>query len=130
MFRIPVRLTFCTSKKIFRSAERVPLPAAPDRHMISITGVLSEEWNNVEGQTIAFVGSQPAWDLIGAGGQNNMIVHLNGHAILQSDMELILDYADQVLYGKEPVRDLSVMKTNVFMEEGNASPLLKQLMGE
>lgn len=106
------------------------LSAAPDRHMIIVTGVVSEEWNNVEGQVMAFVGSQPAWDLIGVGEQNNMIIHLNGHAILQSDMELILDYADQVLYGKEPTRDLSVMKTNVFMEEGNASPLLKQLMGQ
>ena len=104
------------------------LTAAPDRHMIIVTGVVSEEWNNVEGQVMAFVGSQPAWDILGAGEQNNMIVHLNGHAILQSDMELILDYADQVLYGREPERDLSVMKTNVFMQEGNASPLLKQLM--
>ena len=106
------------------------LCADVNRHFILVTGVLSEEWNNVEGQTMAFVGSQPAWDVIGAGDQNNMIVHLNGHAILKSDMELILDYADQVLYGREPQRDLSVMKTNVFMEEGNASPLLKQLMGQ
>ena len=106
------------------------LTAAPDRHMIIVTGVVSEEWNNVEGQVMAFVGSQPAWDLIGAGDQNNMIIHLNGHAILQSDMELILDYADQVLYGREPARDLSVMKTNVFMQEGNASPLLRQLIGQ
>ena len=106
------------------------LTAAPDRHMIIVTGVVSEEWNNVEGQVMAFVGSQPAWDILGAGGQNNMIVHLNGHAILQSDMELILDYADQVLYGREPARDLSVMKTNVFMQEDNASPLLRQLMGQ
>ncbi len=106
------------------------LTAAPDRHMIIVTGVVSEEWNNVEGQTMAFVGSQPAWDMIGAGSQNNMIVHLNGHAILRSDMELILDYADQVLYGLEPQRDLSVMKTNVFMEEGNASPMLLQMMGQ
>jgi len=106
------------------------LCADANRHYILVTGVVSEEWNNVEGQTMAFVGSQPAWDLLGAGDHNNMIVHLNGHAILKSDMELILDYADQVLYGREPQRDLSVMKTNVFMEEGNASPLLRQLMGQ
>lgn len=106
------------------------LVADPDRHMIVVSGVVSEEWNNVEGQVMAFAGSQPAWDLLGAGDQNNMIVHLNGHAILQSDMELILDYADQVLYGREPARDLSVMKTNAFMEEGNASPLLQELMAK
>ncbi len=128
---------YCGNFRLFADPLQVPfdqhmlaaLVADPERHMIIITGVVSEEWNNVEGQTMAFVGSQPAWDALGVSGQNNMIVHLNGHAILQSDMELILDYADLVLYGKEPSRDLSVMKTNVFMEEGNASPLLKQMMG-
>ena len=104
------------------------LCADPDRHFILITGVLSEEWNNVEGQTMAFVGAQPAWALLGAGSQNNMIVHLNGHAILRSDMELIIDYCKQVMYGILAERDLSVMKTNVFMEEQNASRLLKQMM--
>lgn len=106
------------------------LCADPDRHYIIVTGVLSEEWNNVEGQTMAFVGAQPAWDLLGAGSQNNMIVHLNGHAILRSDMELIIDYCKQVMYGIPAERDLSVMKTNVFMEEQNASRLLKQMMGK
>ena len=104
------------------------LCADPERHFILVTGVVSEEWNNVEGQTMAFVGAQPAWDLLGASDNNNMIVHLNGHAILKSDMELILDYCEQALYGLQPQRDLSVMKTNVFMEDGNASSLLKQLM--
>ena len=124
--------------RLFADAKQLPfdqhmlaaLVADPDRHMIVVSGVVSEEWNNVEGQVMAYVGSQPAWDLLGVGDQNSMIVHLNGHAILQSDMELILDYADQVLYGKEPARDLSVMKTNVFMEEDNASPMLRQLMAK
>ena len=127
---------FCSNFRLTPEAQQMPfdqhmlaaLTAAPDRHMIIITGILSEEWNNVEGQTMAFVGSQPAWDILGVPENNNMIVHLSGHEISRSDMELILDYADQALYGKEPAHDLSVMKTNVFMEEGNASDLLKQLM--
>ena len=57
-----------------------------------------------------------------------MIVHLDGHAILPSDMALILDYCDQAFFGKTPALDLSVMKTNVLMEDVNASPLLKELM--
>ena len=124
--------------RITPEAQRLPfdqhflaaLCADPERHFILVTGVVSEEWNNVEGQTMAFVGAQPAWDILGASGNNNMIVHLNGHAILQSDMELIIDYCNEVLYGIPAQRDLSVMKTNVFMEEGNASTLLKQLMAQ
>ncbi len=127
---------FCGNFLTAKQPEQLPfdqhflaaLCADPQRHYIVVTGVLSEEWNNVEGQTMAFVGAQPAWDLVGASGNNNMIVHLSGHAILQSDMELILDYCDQAFYGVEPKHDLSVMKTNVFMEEANASPLLQNMM--
>ena len=106
------------------------LCADKDRHYIVVTGIVSEEWNNVEGQTMAFVGAQPAWDLLGAGDNNNMIVHLNGHAILKSDMELIIDYCNAALYGIVPERDLSAIKTNVFMEDVNASNHLKQLMAK
>ena len=129
---------FCGNIQLVKNPAQMPfdqhflaaLCADPDRHYIVVTGVLSEEWNNVEGQTMAFVGAQPAWDLLGASGNNNMIVHLSGHAILQSDMELILDYCDQAFYDIAPTRDLSVMKTNVFMEEGNASDLLKTFMAK
>ena len=129
---------FCGNIQLVQNPAQMPfdqhflaaLCADPERHYIVITGILSEPWNNVEGQAMAFVGAQPAWDLLGASGNNNMIVHLEGHAILQSDMELILDYCDQTFFGKEPTRDLSVMKTNVLMEDVNASPLLKELMAK
>ena len=129
---------FCGNFAVVKQPEMLPfdqhflaaLCADPERHYIVVTGILSEEWNNVEGQTMAFVGAQPAWDLVGAPDNNNMIVHLSGHAILPSDMELILDYCDKVFYGVEPTHDLSAMKTNVFMEEGNASDLLKEFMSK
>ena len=95
------------------------LAAGKDRHMIIITGVTSEGWNNTEGQCLAYVGSQSAWDLLGAGSQNNMIIHLDGHAILPSDMEYILDYCDVHLFGRkreEIASDLSAMKGNLFLE--------------
>lgn len=129
---------FCGNIQLVKEPAQMPfdqhflaaLCADPNRHFILVTGILSEEWNNVEGQVMATVGAQPAWDLLGASGNNNMIIHLSGHAILRSDMELILDYCDKVFYGIEPSRDLSVMKTNVFMEEDNASPELQALMGK
>jgi endo-1,4-beta-xylanase len=94
------------------------LVAAPDRHMIIVTGMESEGWNNTEGQCLAYVASQPAWDLLGAGDQNNMIVHRNGHAILDSDMQQILDYCDVHLLGKAPAdvsTDFTQMKGNLFL---------------
>ena len=49
-----------------------------------------------------------------------MIIHLDGHAVLRSDMEMILDYCDVHLRGVSPdeIRsDLGRMKGNLFLED-------------
>lgn len=95
------------------------LVASPERHMIIVTGITSEGWNNTEGQCFSFIAAQPVWEMLGCPDQNNMIIHLDGHAILPSDMQYILDYCDVHLYGKDPGQvksDLSQMKGNLFLE--------------
>ena len=95
------------------------LVADPDRHMIVVTGITSEGWNNTEGQCFSYIAAQPVWDLLGCPEQNNMIIHLDGHAILPSDMQYILDYCDVHLFGKAPEdvkSDLSLMKGNLFLQ--------------
>ena len=118
---------FCRNFRQTKRAEDLPvdqhmlcaLAAGKDRHLIIITGITSEGWNNTEGQCLAYIASQPVWDLLGAGDQNNMIIHLDGHAILPSDMEQILDYCDVHLLGKgrdEIKSDLSAMKGQLFLK--------------
>lgn len=118
---------FCENFRRIPDAASIPvdqhmlcaLAAAPDRHLIIVTGITSEGWNNTEGQCLAYVGSQPVWDILGCSGQNNMIIHLDGHAILPSDMKMILDYCDVHLYGKDPSEvetDFSLMKGNLFLQ--------------
>lgn len=118
---------FCRNFRETKRAEDLPvdqhmlcaLAAGKDRHLIIITGITSEGWNNTEGQCLAYIASQPVWDLLGAGDRNNMIIHLDGHAILPSDMEQILDYCDVHLRGKsrdEAKSDLSGMKGQLFLE--------------
>ena len=119
---------FCGSFGRFRSVRQLPvdqhmlcaLAAGPDRHLIVVTGITSEGWNNTEGQCLAWRASQPVWDLLGVNDQNNMIIHLDGHAVLRSDMEMILDYCDVCFRGVSPddIRsDLSRMKGNLFLQE-------------
>ena len=119
---------FCPRFRSMEGPESLPvdqhmlcaLAAGKDRHMIIITGITSEGWNNTEGQCLAYVASQSVWNLLGAGDQNNMIIHLDGHAILPSDLDLVLDYCDVHLFGKsrEEVRgDLSSMKGGLFLRE-------------
>ncbi len=118
---------FCRNFRQTERAEDLPvdqhmlcaLAAGKGRHLIVVTGITSEGWNNTEGQCLAYIASQPVWDLLGAGDQNNMIIHLDGHAILPSDMEQILDYCDVHLRGKgrdEIKSDLSAMKGQLFLK--------------
>ncbi len=118
---------FCRNFRQTKRAEDLPvdqhmlcaLAAGKNRHLIVVTGITSEGWNNTEGQCLAYTASQPVWDLLGAGDQNNMIIHLDGHAILPSDMEQILDYCDVHLLGKgrdEIKSDLSAMKGQLFLK--------------
>ena len=122
---------FCPNFRRMETAEGLPvdqhmlcaLAAGKDRHMIIVTGITSEGWNNTEGQCLAFTASQSVWNLLGAGDRNNMIIHLDGHAILPSDMEKILDYCDVHLLDKNPkdyAGKLSGMKGNLFLEENRS----------
>ena len=68
---------------------------------------------------VAVFTAMGVWEMLGCPDQNNMIIHLDGHAILPSDMQYILDYCDVHLYGKDPSEvksDLSQMKGNLFLE--------------
>ena len=111
--RVPSARTFPVDQHMLCA-----LAAGKNRHLIMVTGITSEGWNNTEGQCLAFAASQPVWDLLGCGEQNNMIIHLDGHAILRTDMEMILDYCDEHLLHK-PVKDMQdkaqQMKGELFL---------------
>ncbi len=134
---------FCRNFRQMKEAEELPvdqhmlcaLAAGKDRHMIIITGITSEGWNNTEGQCLAYVASQSVWDLLDAGDQNNMIIHLDGHAILPSDMERILDYCDVHLSGKDRGTvsgNLSGMKGELFLKHnrGRLDPVFDRFETE
>ena len=92
-------------------------------HLIIVTGITSEGWNNTEGQCLAYIASQPVWDLLDCGDQNNMLIHLDGHAILRPDMETILDYCDVHLSGIPPEGARggpARMKGNLFLQNNRA----------
>ena len=99
------------------------LAAGKGRHLIIVTGITSEGWNNTEGQCLAYIASQPVWDLLDCGDQNNMLIHLDGHAILRPDMETILDYCDVHLSGIPPEGARggpARMKGNLFLQNNRA----------
>ena len=113
---------FCGNFKSIATVRNLPvdqhmlcaLAAGPDRHLIIVTGIESEGWNNTEGQCLAYAAAKPAWELLGCGDQIRMLIHLNGHAILPEDIRQILDYCDAKLLGREDVR-VAPMDGSLFL---------------
>lgn len=103
---------FCRNFRAYPDAFAIPaeqymlcaLAAGQDRHLIVVTGIVSEGWNNTEGQCLAWQASRRVWELLGQAEHTRMIVHLDGHAILPEDLRLILDYCDAAFRG-EPLPD-------------------------
>ena len=117
---------FCGTFARFLNERRLPvdqhmlcaLIAGEDRHLIVVTGITSEGWNNTEGQCLAWAASQPVWDLLGAGEQSHLLIHLDGHAILPQDMDVILDYCDARLLGKDV--PFPSMQGQVFLQDNRS----------
>ncbi len=134
---------FCGTFARFLNERRLPvdqhmllaLIAGEGRHLILVTGITSEGWNNTEGQCLAWAASKPAWALLGAEDRTHMLIHLDGHAILTDDMSAILDYCDVRLLGRDPESvptDLNGMRGQLFLEENRAvlDPLFAPYLGE
>ena len=116
---------FCGNFRRLRGPEYLPvdqhmlcaLIAGEGRHLIVVTGITSEGWNNTEGQCLAWLAAKPAWELLGVGDNTHFLTHLDGHAILLSDMERILDYGDAVLPGRGGAEPLPPMQGEIFLTE-------------
>ncbi len=96
------------------------LCAGADRHLIVVTGIVSEGWNYTEGQCLAWAASRKVFALLANAGGTAMIVHPDGHAILPSDLEKILDHCDVYLYGKdvsETASGLAEMHGEFFLRD-------------
>ena len=134
---------FCGTFARFLNERRLPvdqhmllaLIAGEGRHLILVTGITSEGWNNTEGQCLAWLASRPAWDLLGCGDQTRILIHLDGHAILPEDMAAILDYCDVRLLGRDPgsvATDPGAMDGRFFLTEnrGVLDPLFAPYLSE
>ena len=99
----PALMTFADGRAVQTAADWA---ARQDRHLIAVTGIVSEGWNNTEGQCLAWQGSRRVWELLGQADHTRMIVHLDDHAILPEDLRQILDYCDAAFHGEPLPEDL------------------------
>ncbi|MDR0964299.1 MAG: hypothetical protein LBM60_06760 [Clostridium sp.] len=98
------------------------LSAAPDRILFIITGILGEDWTNPAAMSLTYAATREAYRMLGLEDHLYLRVHLQGHAILLSDMERLLDVCDVHFHKVSAYQgetDLSAIRTSVFIDDKN-----------
>lgn len=98
------------------------LVADKNRYLFFISGMLGEDWVNPAASSLTYAATRKVYEFLGVADQVCLCEHLNGHAVLLSDMVKLLDYCDVKLFGKsneEVSTDFATIYRSVFWEEGN-----------
>ncbi|MDR0962983.1 MAG: hypothetical protein LBM60_00005, partial [Clostridium sp.] len=100
----------------------VALCADPDRILFIITGILGEDWTNPAAMSLTYAATREAYKMLSLEDHLFLRVHLQGHAILLPDMEMLLDVCDVHFHKVSSYQgqtDLSAIRTSVFIDDKN-----------
>lgn len=93
----------------------VSLMAHPERYLFMISAVTQEDWVNAASMALTYLEARKVYDFLGITDHICLCEHLQGHAILRSDMEKLLDYCDEVFYSREEVHKQAIdLQASVF----------------
>lgn len=98
------------------------LVADKDRYLFLISGMLGEDWVNPAASGVTYAATGQFYEFLGIEKHVCLCEHLQGHAVLLSDMVKLLDFCEVHLYGadEESVEsNLSELYRSVFWEEKN-----------
>lgn len=112
----------CVEQFPFDQHHLAALVADKDRYLFLISGMLGEDWVNPAASGLTYAAAKQVYEFLGLSDHVCLCEHLQGHAVLLSDMVKLLDYCDVMIYGKSVQKvetDLSTIRTSVFWEEQN-----------
>lgn len=112
----------CVEQFPFDQHHLAALVADEDRYLFFISGMLGEDWVNPAAASLTYAATRKVYEFLGITEQVCLCEHLNGHAVLLSDMVKLLDFCDVKLFDqpKEEVStDFATIYQSVFWEEGN-----------
>ena len=106
--------------------ENLPVMAmAENRYYFIIAACTGEDWVNAPAMWECYKKADKIYRKEGL--SDHLVVHFHkeGHAVIDEDMTLIIDYFNHMYYGTDTGIDLKTLKTTVFegQEEGNKSGL-------
>jgi len=112
----------CVEQFPFDQHHLAALVADKDRYLFLISGMLGEDWVNPAASGVTYAATKQVYEFLGLADHVCLCEHLQGHAVLLTDMVKLLDYCDVMLYGKDEQdvkTDFATIRTSVFWEEQN-----------
>lgn len=90
----------CVERFPFDQHHLASLVADKDRYLFIIAAAFGEDWTNPAAMHKTYVETAKVYEYLGIPDNICVNIHKQGHAVLLSDMEKILDYCDVMLYGR------------------------------
>lgn len=90
------------------------LYAGQDRYLFIISSYIYEDWTNPPAMWETYKEAKKIFSFVGEEDHIAFQIHREGHAVIDEDVVLLLDFADHHLYGKEVKSDLSKLNTCLF----------------
>ena len=87
---------------------------APDRYYFVIAAYTNEDWVNAPAMWECYKRADAVYAQAGLSDRLAVHFHLEGHAVLEEDMDLIIRYFDHMYYGQETGVQMSELKTTAF----------------
>lgn len=112
----------CVEQFPFDQHHLAALVADRNRYLFLISGMLGEDWVNPAASAVTYGATRQVYEFLGISDHACLCEHLQGHAVLLSDMVKLLDYCDVMLYGEtkeEKETDFVTIYGSVFWEERN-----------
>lgn len=110
-------LDFKTPEEIPVGQEQLPiLAAAPDRYYFIIAAYTGEDWVNAPAMWECYKKAEEYYAKQGLSDHLAVHFHLVGHAVLEEDMKLLIDYFNHMQYGMETDIAMDELKKTVFAE--------------
>lgn len=103
--------------------------ADPNRYFFIIGSCTGEDWVNAPAMWLAYRAALPVYEFLGLGDHIVANIHKSGHAVIEEDMNYMIDYFNEKVYNIPSKRDLSNLKTSVFELPANKDPLFDSFGG-
>ncbi len=112
----------CVEQFPFDQHHLAALVADPNRYLFLISGMLGEDWVNPAASAVTYAATRKIYEFLGLSDHVCLCEHLQGHAVLLTDMVKLLDYCDVMLYGQseeDMETDFATIYKSVFWEKQN-----------